>query len=223
MLFRSGDRALQQQHLPDAAGSVYALKAVHDALASNCAAARAAAQHGLALDHSTATVPSATLALALCGETDTALREASRLATADRQNTLMNEVYLPEVKAAIAMAQHHPAQAAELLTPASSYALASKIPQLLGIASLELGHWQQAVTDFQPGIRYRGLALQEGASGTGQAPDYALCLLGTARAQAHFDRAAALHSYQQLFDIWKNADADFTPLQEAKREFAALN
>ena len=219
---QSGDRALQL-HLPDAAGSIYALKAAHDSLVSNCTAAREAAHRGLALDRSIATVPDAALALALCGETAPALHEAELLATAAPQNTLMNDVYLPEVKAAVALAEHRPGQVAELLAPASSYALASKVPQLLGLASLEAGHWQQAVTDFQPGVRYRGLALQEAASGTGQTPDYALCLLGTARAQSHFDKASAARSYQQLLDIWKNADADFVPLQEAKREFAALN
>src|SRR5207244_3998899 len=78
------------------------------------------------------------------------------------------------------------------------------------------------LTDLQPGVRYRGLALQEGPVGTAQAPDYALCLLGTARAQSHFDKAVANRSYQQLLDIWKNADSDFIPLQEAKRELAAL-
>src|SRR5438094_9657199 len=98
----------------------------------------------------------------------------------------------------------------------------SKAPQLLGRASLDMGQWQQAVTDLQPGVRYRGRGLQEGPVGTAQAPDYALCLLGTARAQSHFDMAAANRSYQQLLDIWKNADSDFIPLQEAKRELAAL-
>jgi len=46
--------------------------------------------------------------------------------------------------------------------------------------------------------------------------------LGTARAQAQFDKSAAMRSYQQLLEIWKNADADFIPAQEAKREMAAL-
>ena len=83
-------------------------------------------------------------------------------------------------------------------------------------------HGQQAVTDFEPGVRYRGLALQEGSTGNPQAPDYVLCLLGTARAEALFDRAAATRSYQQLLDIWKNADPDFIPAQEARRELSAL-
>ena len=64
----AGQRA-EQQHLPDAAGGIYSVKALHDALVSNCSAARDSAHHGLALDHSVATVPDAALALALCGET----------------------------------------------------------------------------------------------------------------------------------------------------------
>ena len=64
--------------------------------------------------------------------------------------------------------------------------------------------------------------LQDGPLGNLQVPDYALCLLGTARAQSHFDKAAAIRSYQQLLDIWKNADSDFRPAQDAKRELLAL-
>ena len=212
----------EQQHFPDTAGGFYALKAVHDALASSCASARDAAHRGLALDRSLATVPDAALALALCGETGPGLQEMERLATAAPTNTLVNDIYLPEVKAAIALVQHHPEQVSGLLSSTSSYTQVSKAPDLLGRASLEMSQWQQSVADLQPGIRYRGLALQEGPVGTAQAPDYALCLLGTARAQAHFDKVAAMRSYQQLLEIWKNADADFIPVQEAKREMAAL-
>jgi len=212
----------EQQHFPDTAGSFYALKAVHDALTSKCADARTAAHRGMALDHSIATLPDAALAQALCGEGVSALQEMEQLAAGAPANTLVTDVYLPEVKAAIALAQHHPEQVAGLLSSAASYASVSKIPQLLGRASLEMSQGQQAVADLQPGIRYRGVALQEGPVGSAQAPDYALCLLGTARAQAQFDKTAAAKSYAQLLDIWKNADADFIPAQEARRELAAL-
>jgi tetratricopeptide (TPR) repeat protein len=216
----SAERALQQ-HLPDSAGTFYGLIAVHEALASNCAAARESARRGLALDHSEATLPYTALASAMCGDT-TAVQEMGRLATAEPTNTLVNDVYLPQVKAAVALAQHQPDRVSALLTSAAPYLLASKAPELLGQASLAMGHWQQAITDFAPGLRYRGLELQEGPNGSGQAPDYAICLLGTARAQSHLDKAAAARTYQQLLDIWKNADADFIPAQEARREFASL-
>ena len=59
-------------------------------------------------------------------------------------------------------------------------------------------------------------------TGLAQVPDYALCLLGTARAQTQTDPAAAARTYEQLLLLWKNADADFIPAQEARREQAAL-
>jgi len=217
----AGQRA-EQQHLSDAAGGLYAVKALHDALVSNCSAAREFANRGLALDHSVATVPDAALALALCGDAGPALREMGRLAAEAPNNTLANEIYLPEVKAAAALLQHHPEQVAGLLSPAAPYLLVSKVPQLSGRASLELKNAQQAITDFEPGIRYRAMSLGEGANGSGQIPDYGLCLLGTARAQTQTDRAAAIRTYEQLLQMWKNADADFIPAQEARREQAAL-
>jgi hypothetical protein len=195
---------------------------VHDALVSNCSAAREFANRGLALDHSVATVPDAALALALCGETGPALKEMGRLAAENPNNTLANEIYLPEVKAAAALLQHHPEQVAALLSPAAPYLLVSKVPHLAGRASLEMKNAQQALTDFEPGIRYKGLSLGEGATGSAQVPDYALCLLGTARAQTQTDPAAATRTYEQLLQLWKNADADFIPAQEARREQAAL-
>jgi eukaryotic-like serine/threonine-protein kinase len=217
----AAQRALQQ-HLPDAAAGLYALKAMHDALISNCVGARESAQQALSLDRSVGTVPDAALAQALCGETGAALQEVERLAAAFPANTLVNEIYLPEVKGAIALSERHPQQVSGALSSVSPYLLVSKAPQLLGRASLDADNWLQAAKDFEPGLRYRGLALQEGTVGTGQAPDYTLCLLGTARAQSHSDKSSAIRSYQQLLDIWKNADNDFVPAQEAKRELAEL-
>ena len=211
-----------QEHLSDAAGGLYAIKATHDALTSNCSAALSSAHQALALDHSIATVPDATLALALCGETGPALKEIERAAAESPTNTLYNDIYLPEVRAAVALVEHHPDQVAGLLSSTSPYRLASKSAQLLGRASLEMKNPQQAVSDFSAGLRYHAVSLGEGPGGGAQVPDYALCLLGTARAQAQFDKAAAIQNYQKLLDIWKNADADFVPAQEAKRELAAL-
>lgn len=217
----AAQRALQQ-HLPDTAGMLYALSAVHSAFVANCGLARSAAHRGLATDHSDATVPNAALALATCGEAGPALQEMQHLSSAEPTNSLVNEVYLPQVKAAIALAQHRPQEVSGLLTSAAPYLLASKSSQLLGLASLEGNQWQQAVTDFAPGLRYRGVGLQEGPVGNLEGPDYPLCLLGTARAQLHLDKTAAARSYQQLLTIWKNADTDFVPAQEATRELAAL-
>ncbi len=212
----------EQQHFNDTAGGLYALKALHDALTANCNGARDAARKGMALDRSMTTIPDAGLALALCGDAGPSVKEMERLASQSPTNTVINEIYVPEIKAATALAQHHPEQVAGLLAQVTPYILVSKAPHLLGRASLELKKPQQAVTDFEPGIRNRPLAIGEGAGGPSQAPDYPLCLLGTARAQAQFDVASARNSYQKLLEIWKNADADFVPAQEARAEQAKL-
>ena len=218
----SAARRAEQQHLNDAAGSFYALQSVHDALVSNCSGAKESAHHGLALDRSIATVPDAALAMALCGDGPAALKEVEHLRDESPTNTLVTDIYLPEIKAAIALSEHHPEQVAGLVSSAQPYVLVSKAPHLSGAASLATHNFQQAATDFEPGTRYKGLALQEGAGGGFQAPDYGMCLLGAARAQAQFDKATALNNYKKLLDTWKNAEADFAPAREAKKEFAEL-
>ena len=70
--------------------------------------------------------PEAALALGLCGETGPAFEEMERLATGAPRNTVVNDVYLPAVKAAIALAQHHPEQVSGLLSSANSYTQVSK-------------------------------------------------------------------------------------------------
>jgi tetratricopeptide (TPR) repeat protein len=214
---------MEQQHLTDAAGGAYAVQALHHALVGDCRGARDAAHHALNVDRSVATVPNAALALALCGEGPPALKEIERLTADQPMNTLLNEVYLREVKAAKALVQHKNDEVARLLDPATPYLLVSKAPQMLGLAALDGHQPQQAVKAFSTGLRYRGVGLQETSTSNLQIPDYALSLLGTARAQAQFDKAAAIKSYQQLLQIWKSADSDFGPALEAKKELADLS
>jgi len=218
----AGER-MEQQHLTDSAGGAYAMLALHHALVGDCSGARDAAHLALNVDRSAATVPNAALALALCGEGPPALKEIERLAADQPMNTLLNEVYLREVKAAAALVQHKNDEVARLLDPAAQYLLVCKAPQMLGLAALDAHQPQQAVKAFSTGLRYRGAGLQENSGGNVQIPDYALSLLGTARAQAQFDKAAAIKSYQQLLQIWKNADSSFGPALEAKKELAQLS
>jgi DNA repair ATPase RecN len=36
------------------------------------------------------------------------------------------------------------------------------------------------------------------------------------------NRAAAMKTYEDLFDLWKKADPDLQQLQDAQKEYAAL-
>ena len=220
--WRLAGQHTEQQHMTDSAGTIYSIAAVHMALAGNCTNALAFAHHALQVDRSFGTVPDATFTLALCGDGATALREVERIAAEQPTNVVFSQIYVPETKAAIALSQHKYDDVAKLLEPVGSMALVSKAPQLAGLAALALHDPQGAAAAFKPGLRYRGLSLGEGFGGTVQNPDYTLCLLGTARAEAQFDKAAAIQSYQKLLGFWKNADADYQPAQDAKKELAAL-
>jgi hypothetical protein len=45
----------------------------------------------------------------------------------------------------------------------------------------------------------------------------------SAIAGSRFRKGAALKTYQKLLDLWKSADSDFIPAQEARAEMTALN
>jgi eukaryotic-like serine/threonine-protein kinase len=218
----SAERAEQLQ-LVDTAGGIYAALALHQALIGDCTSARETGHKALKLDHSITTIPNATLGLALCGEGELAAKQMERTAAEQPTNTLLNQVYLPEVKAATALVQHKDDEVVKILDPVIPYLIVSKAPHLLGMAALDAHRAEDAVKAFSTGLRYRALGFQEATGGSTQIPDYALCLLGTARAQAQFDKPAAIKSYQQLLKIWKNADADFGPAIAAKKELAELN
>jgi hypothetical protein len=54
-------------------------------------------------------------------------------------------------------------------------------------------------------------------------PLYALCYLGTARAEAAMGQTqAAIAGYQKFFDFWKTADSNLPVLVQAHAEFAKL-
>jgi hypothetical protein len=137
-------------------------------------------------------------------------------------NTLANDVYLPQTQAAMALVGHRPQDVLTLLEPARPYAMASFVPILEGEAYLELHRPSDALDALKPATDYRYLEAQNGFNG--EIPSYAMAILLSARAQVMLgDKASATKSYQRLIDLWKNADPGFKPLADAKKELAALN
>jgi tetratricopeptide (TPR) repeat protein len=218
---RGAKRALAAK-LPDTAGNLLATMAMNKAQLGDCQQARVLSHRALALDHSIETVPNAALSMALCGEGTPAVAEAEKLAHANPDNTLANQVFLPEVRAADAM-EHHPEQVKALLTDSETYGSASYVPYLEGVAFLEQKDPAGAIAALAPARRWRGTGLQVGANGSLQVNLYPAALLLTARAQAmQGDKADAIKTYQQLLGEWKTADAGFKPAADARRELTAL-
>ena len=209
--------------LTDSAANILATLAMNLAQFDDCQRALPLARRALTMDHSVATIPDGSLVLALCGVSDTSLGAAKKLAAENTSNVLANQLYLPEVKAAIALRQHHPEQVKALLSESERYGVASYVPYLEGMAYLTMKKPEEAMAALAPARRWRGAPLQVGGNGLTQVTVYQAALLLTARAQAMAgNKADAVKTYQDLLEQWKTADADFVAAAAARRELAAL-
>ncbi len=203
----------------DAAGNILATAALFEAQLGACAQVPALTQKALAIDRSINTLPNASLALALCGEGKAQLPALHKLIEQWPDNTTLNAMMMPAIDAAIALKENHLQQVSELVEKARPYPLVSMAPILEAEAQLALNHPAEALQAIQPALKYRYNELISG----GQCPSYGMAQLLAARAQAMAgDKAAATASYQKVFGVWKNADADLPPLVAAKKEYAAL-
>ena len=80
---------------------------------------------------------------------------------------------------------------------------------------MQKGAAADAMKEYQKIIDHRGV--------DPFAPMIPLAHLGIARAHARLGNiAASRRGYEELFAIWKRADADFVPLVAARAEYARL-
>jgi eukaryotic-like serine/threonine-protein kinase len=166
----------------------------------------------------------AAIALARAGHIDRAQRLSEELANQRPSDTLLRRVWLPVVRAAIALQQSKPARAIELLEGAGpdelgSYELLYQGPlypaYLRGEAYLMLHDGPAAVAEFQKFPDHRGVVMNF--------PTGALARLGLARAYLMSgDTAKARAAYQDFLTLWKDADPDIPILKQAKAEYAKL-
>lgn len=139
-----------------------------------------------------------------------------RLQAAPNDQMLAAE-YAPAVHAAIAMRNGKPEDAISDMAADAPYEMRDPtVPYMLGQAYLKAGKPQQAIASFKKFLDNPGID-------DPLTPLYALCYLGTARAQTMLGKTAdAIASYQKFFDFWKDADPDLPVLVQARSEFAKL-
>jgi eukaryotic-like serine/threonine-protein kinase len=199
--------------------------AIREALLGNADVARqnAAAAAALAPGSHDAEAQAA-LAYALAGDAAHAQSLADDLAKRFPQDTLVQSVWLPTIRARIETGRKNPALI-ELLQAAAPYELGmlsgSAVNSCLypvyvrAEAHLSAQQSQLAAAEFQKILNHHGL-LWNCATG-------ALAHLGLARAYAmQGDTAKARAAYQNFFALWKDADADIPVLIAAKAEYATL-
>jgi tetratricopeptide (TPR) repeat protein len=195
--------------------------AYREALFGNFPQARGLAAEALALAPGRDVRIAAALTLAETGDSLRARAIVNQLSAESPVDTIMQNYWLPTIRAVMALDSGGASQAIQMLETASPYELgaqniSSMVPiYVRGRAYLKAGRAEQAKAQFTRMLAYRGLAQN--------APIEALAQLQLARAQAAGgDHAAARQSYQDLFSLWAQADSDFLPLKQARAEYAHL-
>ena len=210
--------------------------ALREAAFGNLAEAKQAAGNGLKLaPTSSGTSVEAALAFAMAGDLTRAPSLAQDLNQRFPLHTQMQSLWLPAIRAQIALRQKNPAKALKDLQPTSSAIEFALIPfatntclyptYIRGEAYLAAGQAATAAAEFQKILDHSGLVWN---CWTG-----ALARLGVARANAlqartsqgadaDTARVRALAAYKDFLTLWKDADPDIPILKQAKAEYTKL-
>ncbi|HMD40383.1 MAG TPA: protein kinase [Candidatus Acidoferrum sp.] len=229
-LVRRASESAQRADEKETAAGYEAQSALQQALVGNISQARQQTQAALALSTGRDVQSVSAIALGLAGDAAQATRLSADLAKRYPQATLVQSLYLPMIRAAIALQAGKGDAAIEALAPAVPYDFGSSgIPlysaYFRGEAYLAAHQGAPAAAEFQKVLKYR--AIESGD------PIGALANLGLARAymleaqsaqgpDADAARTKARASYQDFLALWKDADADIPILIAAKSEYAKL-
>ena len=217
------------------AAAYLATAAQQQAAYGNLADARRSATEALQLAPTSKRVQSeAALAFALAGDTVRAGSLAQSLAKRFPLDTQMQWLWLPAIRAQLALNANSPASALNIPQASSPLELGETFGDNLsclyplyirGNAYLAAGQGAAAAIEFQKIIDHRGIVWN---CWTG-----ALAHLGVARANAleartlqgddaKSARLRALAGYEDFLTLWKNADHNVALLMQARAEYARL-
>jgi len=207
---------------PEAASTWRVRYAVRQAMIGNVGEARQAALD--ILDHAPTqdTESEGALALAWVGAAANAEPIMDKLNRDSPQDTLIQSVVLPTVRARLELSRNNPSRAIELLELARPYELTVAVlggcldsVYVRGEAYQSSQQGAAAAAEFQRILDHRGIV---GACETG-----ALAYLGAARAYAlQGDTGKAKVAYEGFLELWKSADSNIPILKQAKAEYAKL-
>jgi len=210
----------RQGKLEEIAARILAREADFEAAIGNSKAARDDATTALSSSHGRGTLAFAGSALSQAGEAREAESAAQELVREHPMATFINAVYVPAIRAAIAINQGNPGKAIELLQATTPYefgfATGVQSNYLRGLAYLKLRQGKEAANEFQKILDHPGICIFS-------LPTCRLARLqlGRARAEAG-DAGGARTAYQDFFALWKDADPDIPILKEAKAEYTKL-
>ena len=209
---------LNNRSLPAALTSQFALHST--LLSATTSAARKSQiasqiQESLALARDRTTLSNGGLAYALSGNQAQSLALQAELAQRYPHNTLINLVWLPILRATLALRAGQAAETLDHLRPVERYEIGAWFwPEYLrGQAYLQLRSGNEAAAEFRKITEHR--------SYHPLSPLWPLAQLGLARALALTGNTKeSQKAYDTFFAFWKDADADLPILLEACREAA---
>jgi tetratricopeptide (TPR) repeat protein len=217
----------QQSGRRERAGLFEAGRAVWEAFYGNAAAARQSASKALALGRGRDVDYAAAFALALSGDLPQSQALAEDLAREFPEDTSVQFMYLPTLRALFSLSAHDPAAAIQALSTASRYDLAlgrigfigrfgGLYPiYVRGQAYLAAKQPAEAAAEFQRIVDHRSIVLFD--------PMDAMARLQMARAHALSGGIVkAKGAFGDLFTLWQDADAEIPRIEEARAEFARL-
>jgi tetratricopeptide (TPR) repeat protein len=196
------------------------LQAVREALLGNNEPARAQAHAAVELEESWETRALAAVALARIGDLDDARQFASRLSAERPRGTLVQNYWLPVIRAQSDLHGGDAQAAVESLRPAEHYELSdTRLPLLpafiRGEAYLLARDGRRAAAEFQKILQHHGAV--------GNSVIGALARVGLGRALALAGETTnATAQYESFFELWREADSEIPVLGQARAEYRAI-
>jgi len=157
------------------------------------------------------------IAAAEIGELDVAQKKLRFMLDKGKQDSDVQELFAPEGRAIIDLAQGKPELAIQDMKPTQPWEFSEpNVPAILGQAYLAAHQPKLAEQEFRNITEHTYInAISDGVP---------LAHLGLARAlKMQGDAAAARHEYETFFSEWKNADPDLPVLKQARKEYAELH
>jgi serine/threonine protein kinase/tetratricopeptide (TPR) repeat protein len=217
----------QRSGTRERAGQFEAARAVWEAFYGNAAAARLSAGKALELGRDRHIDYAAAFALALAGDVPRSRALAADLAREFDEDTAVQFMYLPTLRALSALEADDVPAAMQELQPGARYDLAlggtgfrGRFGALYriyvrGLAYLAARQPTEAAAEFQRILDHRSIVLVD--------PMDALARLQLARALVLAgDTVKAKSAYSDLLTLWKDADAKIPMVEQARAEYARL-
>jgi tetratricopeptide (TPR) repeat protein len=210
--------------------------ALREAAFGNATEAKQAAAEGLKLTPTSQSVGvEAALAYAMAGDMARAESLSQDLNKRFPLDTQLQSLWLPAIRAQVALDRKNPSAAIESLQAAipielGQIAFVNNISCLYptyirGEAYLAAGQGKPAASEFQKILDHNGIVWNcwTGAlAHLGLARAYALESKNSQGADADAARTRALGAYKDFLTLWKDADPDIPILKKAKAEYAKL-